>query len=157
MRAKITKRRVDAAHPNLRDAFLWDTEAKGFGLKITPAGHKIYVLQYRMGGRGTPVKRYTIGDHGAFTPEQARKEAEKLRGEIRKGGDPAVAKRKAVADRLAAITVKQLCEKYLESLPFKKPSTLATDKGRIERHIIPLLGSKMVRDVTSLEVTSRSW
>jgi hypothetical protein len=28
-----------------RDVFVWDTEIKGFGLKITPAGRKIYILQ----------------------------------------------------------------------------------------------------------------
>jgi integrase len=152
MQAKIIKRHVDAASPELRDTFLWDTRTKGFGLKTTPAGRKVYILQYRMGGRVTPVKRYTIGDRGDFTPEQARREAEKLRGEIRKGIDPAVTKRKAVADQRAAITVKQLCEQYLESSLPKKPSTLATDKGRMARHIIPLLGSRMVRDVTLVDV-----
>ena len=68
MLVKITKRQVDATRPKARDAFLWDSELKGFGLKITPAGRKVYVLQYRMGGRGTPCRRLTIGDHGTFTP-----------------------------------------------------------------------------------------
>jgi integrase len=152
MRVKITKRQVDAAEPGDRDKFLWDSELKGFGLKVTPTGRKVYVLQYRMGGRGSPVKRYTVGNHGDFTPDQARTEAEKLRGAIRRGEDPAVAKRKAAADRLAAVTVKQLCEAYLQNPPPKKASTLADDKGRIARHIVPLLGAKLVRDVTTGDV-----
>ena len=69
MRVKLTKRQVDAAEAaDDRDAFLWDSELRGFGLKITPAGRKVYVLQYRMGGRGSPVRRYTIGNRGDFTP-----------------------------------------------------------------------------------------
>jgi hypothetical protein len=49
MQGKITKRTVDALKPGAKDRFLWDTELKGFGLKVTPSGNKIYVLQYRRG------------------------------------------------------------------------------------------------------------
>jgi hypothetical protein len=75
MLTKITKRAVDAVQPSGADQFLWDSDLKGFGLKVTPAGSKVYILQYRKGGRGTPTKRVTLGRHGALTPEQARKEA----------------------------------------------------------------------------------
>ena len=156
MLTKITKRTVDAARPNGADQFLWDGgwdgAVKGFGLKITPAGRKVYVLQYRMGGRGLPVKRYTIGNHGEYTPDQAREIAEKLRGGIHENIDPGIVKRKAIADRRTAITVRQLCEQYLENPPPKKASTLAADKGRIARHIGPLLGSKPVREITPGDV-----
>ncbi len=87
MKAKITKRIVDAARPNKRDTFLWDTELAGFGLKVTPSDNRIYVLQYRIGGR---LRRYTIGKHGSpWTPEEARREANRLRGLIAAGIDPA--------------------------------------------------------------------
>jgi integrase len=152
MLIKITKRQVDSVQPAECAKFLWDSQLKGFGLKVTPAGRKVYVLQYRMGGRGLPVKRYTIGNHGDYTPNQARNVAAKLRGGIRNNVDPGAAKRKAIADQRAAITIKQLCERYLENPPPKKSSTLATDKGRIVRHIVPLLGSKLVLDVTAGDI-----
>jgi integrase len=148
MRVKITKRHVDAIRPGDRDRFLWDNELKGFGLKVTSTGRKIYILQYRMGGRGLPVRRYTIGNHGDYTPDRARAEAEKLRGSIRSNVDPGAAKRMAREEQRTAPTVKQLCQRYLENPPPKKASTLAVDKGRITRHIEPLLGSRLVRDVT---------
>jgi hypothetical protein len=78
MRGKITKRTVDAGRAGQSDQFLWDTDLKGFGLKITPAGSRVYILQYRRGGRGAPTKRVTIGRHGALTPEEARKQAARL-------------------------------------------------------------------------------
>ena len=148
MRVKITKRQVDAIRPGASDRFLWDSELRGFGLKVTPSGRKVYILQYRMGGRGLPVKRYTIGNYGDYTPDGARAVAEKLRGSIRNNVDPGAAKRRAIEEQRAAITVKHLCEQYLQNPPPKKTSTLAVDKGRIARHIVPLLGSKLVRDVT---------
>jgi len=77
---RITKRAVDGVHSNSADQFLWDIELKGFGVKITPGGSKVYILQYRRGGRGSPTRRITIGRHGALTPEQARKEAARLPG-----------------------------------------------------------------------------
>jgi hypothetical protein len=41
MQAKIAKRSVDAVRPGDSDTFIWDTETKGFGLKVTPAGGRI--------------------------------------------------------------------------------------------------------------------
>ena len=46
--------------------------------KVTPAGKRIYILQYRLGQRKAPW-RYTIGRHGDYTPDQARNEAKRLR------------------------------------------------------------------------------
>ena len=92
--AKISKRTVDAAQPGLREVFVWDEDLRGFGLRITPKGSKSYVLQYRMGGREAPTQRYTIGKHGSpWTPERARKEAERLLILVRQGTDPVEADR----------------------------------------------------------------
>lgn len=49
---RITKRTVDALEPSSSDVFLWDEDLTGFGLRVTPAGHKSYVLQYRIPGLG---------------------------------------------------------------------------------------------------------
>ena len=73
---KITKRAVDAANPSGRDAYLWDPELTGYGLKVTPGGSRVYLVQYRLGGRRGRTRRVTIGKHGSpWTPETARKEA----------------------------------------------------------------------------------
>ena len=79
MKKKITKSIVDAATAADKSVYIWDTELRGFGLKITPAGKKVYLLQYRMGGRGHLTRRFTIGAHGVFTPDQARKIAIELK------------------------------------------------------------------------------
>jgi integrase len=142
MIAKITKRTVDTTGPAHRDTFIWDSVVSGFGLKVTPVGRKIYVIQYRHDRR---IRRYTIGTHGSpWTPDQARKEALRLMGEVASGVDPM---ENRSAER-KTITVHELCELYLaEGCATKKPSTLRTDRGRIARHVIPLLGRKRVRNV----------
>src|SRR6476469_5656198 len=87
--ARLTKQAVDGLVTGVRDVFLWDDELRGFGLRITPNGSKSYVLQYRMGGREASSRRYTIGRHGSpWTPQTARKEAERLSILIHQGIDP---------------------------------------------------------------------
>jgi hypothetical protein len=50
-KGRITKRAVDAAKARNKDSYLWDRELAGFGLKVTPAGSKVYLVQYELGGR----------------------------------------------------------------------------------------------------------
>jgi hypothetical protein len=94
--APITKRTADAAKPRVdkanrsADAYLWDAgkgAVTGFGLKVTAAGSKVFVLQYRLRGTRTD-KRYKIGRYGDWTPEQARERARELRRLIDSGVDP---------------------------------------------------------------------
>ena len=90
----ITKSTVDAAEPGEKDSFLWDSKTHGFGLKVTPAGAKVYICQYRTGGRGSPTKRVTIGRHGSpWTPDAAKRKAKAILGAVAKGQDPAAEKR----------------------------------------------------------------
>jgi hypothetical protein len=101
MATKLTKSVIDSIVPASKDQFIWDSGIPGFGLKVTPTGRKVYVLQYRLGGRGTTAKRYTIGTHGQLAPEQARKEAIRLNGKIASGEDPAEIRK---AQARAAVT-----------------------------------------------------
>lgn len=151
MAVKLTKTTIDSAKPQSRDYFLWDSEVKGFGIKIAKGGRKSYVCKYRAGvGRGAPTRRFTIGAHGSpWTVEQARLEAKKILGRAANGEDPAKEKQ----EEKKQITVSELCDLYLENgVGTKKASTIATDRGRIERHIKPLLGRKKLRDVTRADV-----
>ena len=102
---------------------------------------------------------HKIGRHGApWTPEKAREEAVRILGSVADGADPAAEKQ---AGRKAT-TVADLCALYLadaeagrvltRSKAPKKASTLALDKGRIERHIKPLLGGLAVAAVTRDDV-----
>ena len=76
--SRITKRVVDAAQPGSKDIYVWDDELSGFGLKVTPRGRKVYLIQYRLGGRKGRTRRVTIGQHGELTPATARAEGKRL-------------------------------------------------------------------------------
>jgi hypothetical protein len=144
---RINKRTVDALRPGERDLVVWDSSLPGFGIRSRAHGGKYYILKYRASGR---QRWYTIGRHGApWTPESARREAKRLLGEVSAGLDPAERKAEARRD----ITITSLCDLYIaEGCATKKPSTLASDLGRIERHIKPLLGRKRVSALTRADV-----
>jgi integrase len=141
MRAKITKRVVDSAAAREATYLVRDTEVRGFVLVVTPAGSKSYAVDYRAGsGRGSPKRRLTIGKHGSpWTPEAARTKAKVLLAEVAAGRDPAAGRRE---DR-KALTFGELIALYLsEGVGHKKASTLKADRGRIEHHLRPLLGTR---------------
>jgi integrase len=136
---------------------IWDAAIVGFGARRQKGDAVSYVLIYRtQEGR---QRWHTIGRHGApWTPDTARDEAKRLLGNVAGGGDPAATKK---AKRQAA-TVAELCDLYLTDAQAgrlltrrkaaKKASTLSTDRGRIERHIKPLLGQHKVAAVTREDI-----
>ena len=105
---RITKRTVDATRPNGTDSYLWDDALAGFGLKVTPAGSKTYLIQYRLDGRQGRTRRVTVGRHGVLTADQARVEAKRLLGDVAAGRDPADARDKAKGSLTFATTVDNL-------------------------------------------------
>lgn len=105
---KLTKTAVEAAQPQAKAIELRDTLVPGFLCKITPAGRKVFMLQYRTnaGERRKPA----LGLFGELTVEQARSLAQEWLAQVRRGGDPAADK----AAARKAPTVKELCEKFME-------------------------------------------
>lgn len=148
--ARIAKRVVDAAKPQAERYTVWDSDLKGFGLRVSPQGTKTYIVRYRAGGGRTgTLRQLVIGRHGVITADEARDEARKVLASATKGADPQADRAKVRAD----ITVAELCDLYLEQgVAMKKPSTLITDKSRIERHIKPILGGKRVNAVTLTDI-----
>ncbi len=152
---KITKRTVDALTPAERDVFLWDTELRGFGLKVTPAGARRFLYQYRLGGRGTKTQRWTIGSYGApWTPDAARTEAGRLAGLVDQGVDP-LHERRERERKAATMQFAGYVETFTDG--YLKPdwgTSWPQAKRQLEMHAVPLLGQKNLPDIALADLNA---
>jgi integrase len=153
---KLTKRIIDSADIKAKPYFIWCSELPGFGVRVFPSAKRIYYADYR--NKSGIRKRMSLGHHGKLTTEEARKLAIVTLGGVIKGEDPALDR----VTRRKSLTVTNLCASYLaaaerglvmgkRNLP-KKQTTLYIDRGRIEHHIKPLLGEKLVRDLVQSDI-----
>lgn len=112
---------------------------RGFGLRLTTAGGKAFIIRYTMDGR---QRLKTIGDWPAWGLEQARIEARRLLQQIQSGSDPLEEKSK----RRAEPTVKALAGEWLDRHASGLKSERAI-RSLIEGDLIKALGSKKVSDI----------
>jgi integrase len=150
--AKITKRTVDALKPaGDRDAFLWDDELPGFGVRCRRSGAKVYFLKYRTaGGR---QRWLTLGQHGPLAPDAARAKALREKAAIGDGDDPSGKRQKKRRENPVAA----IADRYiLEHVKAHNRASTAAEVGRIvEKRIKPGLGSFKITELTRSDI--KAW
>ena len=145
---KITSRSVARfkGEPG-KESCLWDTEVKGFGLRVQPSGRRSYIYKFRTpDGRRRNRK---LGDEASLTAEAARR-AVKVWVVNRAEGKPILNAKPSVQ----SITLRKLCNLYIEDYAklHKKPKSVEEDTRYIERDIKPLLGAKALSDISSKDI-----
>lgn len=145
MRQRLTDSIIKALPaPASSNRITYDAEMPGFGVRVTAAGARAFVLNYRAGGR---ERRITIGQHPAWSVKAARDEAKRLRRIVDAGGDPLAEEQ---AEREAP-TVADLCARYAEHhLPKKRSAK--DDRAMLENDILPRLRWAKVRDVRFTDI-----
>lgn len=119
--AKLTRSVIANAQPGDRDQFIFCDDPRGFGLKVTPAGRKIFVLQYRFNRKPTWI---TLGDFTILSLDDARTEAKRKLAALLDGKDP-MAIRDAQRSQEAELSVGQLVDKWrTEAVPKKTRAPL---------------------------------
>ncbi|MDR3208719.1 MAG: integrase family protein [Rickettsiales bacterium] len=133
----LTKTLIDRAPlPTSGQTFIWDSELKGFGLRLTPT-RKTYIVQSRAGGRSV---RKTIAQHGVFTPEQARKEAKAYLGQMSRDVDLNAEDKKGKKQRT---TLQEASEVYFATRSLAD-STLESYKAALDKTFNEIKDRKLV-------------
>jgi integrase len=149
---RLTKRTIDAVSPGDQPVVLYDTELKGFGIRIAPGGARSWFVEYRpgAGGRAVAKRRMVLGSASALTPDEARKAARAALASVRLGQDPAAARNRA----RDMPTFSAFVERYLaEEAAIKlKPRTAANYHIYLRKHAAPVLGSLKLDVITTAEV-----
>jgi hypothetical protein len=149
MAQRLTDRIVrDLPAPATGNRIYYDGLVKGFGCRVTAAGSRSFVLNYRRRSDGLE-RRSTIGSVPDWTVGAAREEAKRLKRQIDGGADP-VGEHEA---QRAAPTVNALCDQFIkEDLDKRRPKTARDYRSMIERDIQPALGRVKVTAITFEDV-----
>ena len=149
----LTERIIREAKPEVKTRILWDAQVKGLGVRITPAGAKSYVLNYRIGGRS---KRATLARVSELPLKVARERAGTELAAIRAGESDPVERRREARE---APTVSDGLDRFFdEFVPGRiamgrlKDSTVREYRHQAERPIRPAIGKLRIGDVTRRDI-----
>lgn len=112
---KLTKTAIDALSATEKEAWLWDTELPGFGVRCTTAGRKTYVARYRT-KEGTQRKQ-VLGRTCDMPPDKARDLARKVFTQVAEGADPMAARKAEKPD--STKTVEAMFKAYVAHMRSK--------------------------------------
>lgn len=141
---KITRAMIDQLQaPSAGLSYLWDGQLPGFGVRVTSAGVKSYVLRYRIGGR---QRIKTLGRCGVLELTDARGLAQQRIGAVYAGQDP-------FAGHGMIETVEELAHAHQDGRKDElKPKTLAAYDSLWQAHIVPVIGPRALDAITDDDV-----
>ncbi|KAB0676702.1 tyrosine-type recombinase/integrase [Aureimonas leprariae] len=133
--------------PDKGNRIVYDADVKGFGCRVTAAGARAFVLNYRT--RSGRERRVTIGSHPDWKVAAAREEAKELKRRIDVGEDPMAG---IEADRTAK-TVDDICDRFIEEhLPKKRASTRVEYESLIKNEIRPAFRHRKATSISFSDV-----
>jgi integrase len=150
--SRLTKRALEAIAPVSRPTIIYDSDLKGFGVRVMPSGSKAWIVEFRPngGGRKVATKRMTLGRTATLHADEARKAAREILAAVRLGQDPA---RERTLSREKPI-VREFAERYLseEAESKLKPGTVANYRIYFRKHVVPAIGALKINTVSSTDV-----
>src|SRR4051812_4294609 len=149
-RVRLTKTTIDSLPAAAKDAVYWDAGLPGFGVKVTPAGRKVFIVLYRAAGAGSRLRKYTIGPYGRVTLPMARAQAQKIFAARLDGRDPAAEKRES-RRRLVVDQLSDLVEAFIQErvLPLRTGKVIA---NRLRREVVSRWGCKSIHEIKKRDV-----
>lgn len=127
---------------------VWDSELRGFGVRVSPAGSKAFTLKYRT--KAGRVRWATIGRVGVLSLDQARDRAKELLGDVAKGSDPLRQNDNARGAPTLATVAGRFLEQHVAAR--RKPSTERLYRLAIDGHLRPILGAVPIAELTPADV-----
>jgi integrase len=141
----LTARTIDALPPRAQRYEVFDAMTPSLALRVTPTGHKSWVIFYRHHGR---LRRHTLGRYPDLGLADARRTAIRERGRIVSGADPAAEK----VDERATYgdTVGALYEIYKRCA--EKKASWGEQRRLFEKDVLPAWRHRRVQDITRRDI-----
>jgi len=137
MRVKLTEKIASSINPGEQR---FDDVVRGFGMRALPSGRVSFFIKYVDKASGNQ-RLLSLGKHGDISVDQARTMAEKMRGRIAEGKDPALDRKIERQNRGKAETVGQLLDEFLKRYVQKRKLRSEDEYRRVFDHDVkPALG-----------------
>ncbi|MFK3863596.1 tyrosine-type recombinase/integrase [Pseudoalteromonas rhizosphaerae] len=137
-----------------------DTEISGFYLNIGKANKEgkrsqVYYLYYRLGGRGSKERRLALGNSSVITVSEARQLAKQYIGDVSRGIDVFLQKKKAVLiekQESTSPTIAVLANEFIERDIKANRKDVDPVIRMFEKDILPFIGSYKLKEITRREI-----
>ncbi|MDR1776210.1 MAG: tyrosine-type recombinase/integrase [Desulfovibrio sp.] len=142
----LTDTTLRAVKPSEKLQKLFD--GNGLFLAVSPSGTKSWRLKYYHAGK---EKLLTLGQYPTVSLKDARERAMEAKKVLSAGKDPSVEKR--IAKQEQRNTFEIVAREWLEKqTPVWKPKHAAGTLRRLERHLLPTIGSRPIADISAPEL-----
>lgn len=149
---KLTDKLVTSLLPEQATFDVWDTEIKGFTIRVSPTGNKSFRLVYRLNGTR---KAFTIGKFGTLSTMQAREIAKQKAGAVANGVDVQAVKLAARDENTPkddALTFREFVEStYSDWRTANKKDSLQS-LNRIKACFYQTFGDLKLKDITAYSI-----
>jgi integrase len=143
---RLTKTVVDRAPLG---GCAWDSELPGFGVRVTKAGTKSFILQFR--ARDGRQGRITLGGFPSLTVDKARDLARAELVLVADGKNPSVERRKVRGAPTVAAMAAYYLDDYGKSASLR-PATIQNARHVLVKHALPALGHRKIADISPTDV-----
>jgi len=141
---KFTDSSIRSIKPKKERFEVWETNGRGFGLRVSPAGKKSWIYIYRFDGK---ARRITFGAYPKMSLADAHEEHAKAKKDLSKGIDPGEKEQIKKAAHRNAFTVQNLVDEYIEHHSKREKRSWAEDKRCLYSDVVPFIGSMKAKDV----------
>jgi len=146
---KFTDRSIQAIKTKAERFEVWETNGKGFGLRVGPSGKKSWIYLYRFEGR---ARRMTLGEYPGTSLAEAHEAHAAAKKTLSKGTDPGEKEQTKKAAHRNAFTVADLVDEYMERWAKKKKVTWREDLRCLNKDVLPIIGRKKAKDVKNRDI-----
>ncbi len=150
-RETLTRRIVESLPVVDREIVVRDRALPGFGVRVHPSGSKVYMVHKRSGGKS---RRVTIGRHGVWSLDAARREVGGILASLKKGETPGRPGTETAS--ATGPTIAELAERYMDEhvAVRSKPTTARSCRHIFDAHLLPEFGRLRLGEIAADRVAA---
>ncbi len=146
---KFTDRQIKSLKPKKERYEVWETNGKGFGVRVAPTGRKSFIFLYRFQGAS---RRITFGNYPEISLADAHAAHAKARQLLDQGTDPATIEQDAKEESRRSPSVRRLVEEYIEKYAKPRKRSWKEDHRILHKDVVPRWGKKKAHDISRRDI-----